>query len=303
MKSKLFCVLCLCVVVLLIQSEARGQTLSTNKPVLAAIIAPDVKSVHEGIRSYTVTSAYQKGPNKLEVLLPDNYSPTNHYRVLYLLPVNAGTDGPWGSGIVEARRLNLQNQYQMICVAPAYEILPWYGDNPDQPGVRQSSYVLDVVIPFVDREFSTVTNKEGRLLVGFSKSGFGALGLLLMHPDTFGKVAVFDSFVNLPKMKFYTEWGLADTYGPMENFDRYEVLNLLSQQKSLFQKGPCRITILAGGPGSRIGVDALQSKLKDNNIPYVYILGSNMPHTWTSGWLAPAVASIAQPEPVVPARP
>jgi len=301
MKLKLFFVFC--VVVFWSQRSAQSQASPTNAPAVSTEITADAKSVHEGIRSYTVTSAYQKGPNKLEVLLPDNYSPTNHYRVLYLLPVNAGTDGQWGSGIVEARRLNLDNQYQIICVAPAYEILPWYGDNPDQPDVRQSSYVTDVVIPFVDKEFSTVTNKEGRLLVGFSKSGFGALGLFLMHPDTFGKVAVFDSFVNLPKLKFYKEWGLADTYGPLENYDRYEVLNLLGQQKSLLQKGPCRITILAGGPGSRIGVDALQSKLKDNNIPYIYILGSNMPHTWTSGWLAPAVASIAQPEPIEPKKP
>ena len=266
---------------------------NTNKPAVTTDIKLDGQPVHEGIRCYTVTSAYQKGPNKLEVLLPDNYSPTNHYRVLYLLPVNAGTDGQWGSGIVEARRLHLQNQYQMICVAPAYEILPWYGDNPDQTAVRQSSYVLDVVIPFVDQTFSTVTNKEGRLLTGFSKSGFGALGLFLMHPDTFGKVAVFDSFVNLPQLKNYTEWGLAETYGPMENFDRYDVLELMRKQKTILQKPPCRITILAGGPGSRIGVDALQSKLKDYNIPYIYILGSTMEHTWTSGWLAPAVASIA----------
>jgi len=204
---------------------------NTSKSAVTTEIKLDDQAVHAGIRSYTVTSAYQKGPNKLEVLLPDDYSPTNHYRVLYLLPVNAG----------------------------------------------------------------------GRP-VGQRHRG-GALGLFLMHTDTFGKVAVFDSFVNLPKLKFYKEWGLAETYGPMENYDRYEVLNLFGQQKSLLQKGPCRITILAGGPGSRIGVDALQSKLKDNNIPYIYILGSTMPHTWTSGWLAPAVASISQPEPVVPAKP
>ena len=279
-----------------------AEPVATNLPAIPKWISLDPTNVHAGIRAYTVTCGYQRGPNKLEVLLPDNYSPTNRYRVLYLLPVNAGTKGPWGSGIVEVQRLNMQNQYQLICVAPAFEILPWYGDNPENPRARQSSYVTDVVIPFVDREFSTATNKESRLLVGFSKSGFGALGLFLMHPDTFGKVAVFDSFVNLPKLKFYTEWGLAETYGPTENFDRYEVLNLLGQQKSLLQNGPCRITILAGGPGSRIGVDALQSKLKDNNIPYIYILGSTMPHTWTSGWLAPAVASIAQPEPIEPPK-
>lgn len=282
------------------QLAAQGQTSPAQMAGISPLITQDVKSVHDGIRSYTVTSAYQKGPNKLEILLPDDYSPTHRYRVLYLLPVNAGTDGPWGSGIVEARRLNLHNQYQIICVAPAYEILPWYGDNPDKPDVRQSSYVTDVVIPFVDRELSTVATKDGRLLVGFSKSGFGALGLFLTHPDTFGKVAIFDSFVYLPELKFYTEWGLSETYGPMENFDRSNVIELLRKQKDLFQKPPVRMTILAGGPGSRTGVDALQSRLKDFNIPYIYILGSIMAHTWTSGWLSPAVASIVQPEPVEP---
>ena len=66
---------------------------------------------------YTVICGYQKGPNEVEVLLPDDYSAAKRYR-WYMLPVNTGTNGPWGSSIVEAKKANLQNQYQFIFVAP-----------------------------------------------------------------------------------------------------------------------------------------------------------------------------------------
>ena len=135
-------------------------------------ITPDAQSVNPGIRSYTVISAYQKSPNKLEVLLPDTYASDKKYPVVYLLPVNTGTSGQWGSGIVEAKKANLQNAFGLIFVAPAYDTQPWFGDNPIRPDIRQDSYLLDVVLPFIDKEFSTVPGARGRMLVGFSKSGW-----------------------------------------------------------------------------------------------------------------------------------
>lgn len=266
------------------------------------VITADAESVHKGIRCYTVVSAFQKGPNKLEVLLPDNLTTTRCYPVVYLLPVNPGTDGQWGSGIVEAQKSNLHNQYQMIFVAPAYEIWPWFGDNPEKPEVRQSSYILNVIVPFIEKEFPVKADKENRLLIGFSKSGLGALGLFLMHPELFGRIAIFDPAIGAISEKQYKEWGLIETYGPRENFDKYDPLELLRAQAPLLSKQPQRITLLGGGPGSRIGVDALHSRLRDFKVPYVYILGSDMAHTWTSGWLPLAVSSIAYPFPEAPKK-
>jgi S-formylglutathione hydrolase FrmB len=259
----------------------------------ATSISLDNPSVNPGIRSYTVVSDYQKGPNKVEVLLPDDYSDDKHYPVVYLLPVNTGVSGPWGSGIVEAKKANLQNQYEMIFVAPAYDTVPWFGDNPSRPEVRQDGYLLDVVVPFIDREFSTVKDAQGRFLIGFSKSGLGAWSLFLMHLDVFGQVAIFDSYLGPPTEEQWTKWGFIDTYGTRENYDQYDPLILLEKQKEVLQKGPQRITLLGGGPGARVGVDLYHTKLEDEKIPFVYIQGSGMQHNWYSGWLPLAVAGMA----------
>jgi enterochelin esterase-like enzyme len=261
------------------------------------VITRDTQSVNPGTRSYTVISAYQKRPNELEVLLPDDYSPDKKYRVVYMLPVNTGTTGQWGSSIVEARKANLQNAYDMIFVAPAYDTQPWFGDNPVHPETQQDTYMLDVVVPFIDKEFSTVAEARGRMLIGFSKSGLGAWQLFLMHLDVFEQVAIFDSYQGQPSQEQWKTWGFVDTYGTRENFDTYDPLKLLDQDKEVLQKEPRRITLLGGGPGPRVGVDLYRTKLEDYKIPHIYVHGTYMQHNWYSGWLPLAVAGMAYPEP------
>jgi S-formylglutathione hydrolase FrmB len=261
----------------------------------APAITRDKTSVNPGILSFTVVSNYQKGPDELEALLPDDYTANKRYPVVYLLPVNTGTTGQWGSSIVEAKKANLQNQYQMIFVAPAYDTQPWFGDNPLRPEIRQNSYMLDVVIPFIDKEFSTIAEAKGRFLIGFSKAGLGAWSLFLGHLDLFGQVAIFDSYLGPPTEEQWTTWGLQDTYGTRKNYDNYDPLLLLEKDKKLLEVQPRRITLLGGGPGSRVGVDLYHTKLQDDHIPYIYIQGSYMEHNWYSGWLPLAVAGMAYP--------
>jgi hypothetical protein len=109
-------------------------------------------------------------------------------------------------------------------------------------------------------------------------------------------VAIFDSFQGQPSQLQWNAWGFRDTYGTRDNFDKYDPLNLLSEEKEVLQKCPRRITILGGGPGSRVGVDFYHTKLQDFKIPYIYIQGSSMQHNWYSGWLPLAVAGMAYPD-------
>ena len=77
----------------------------------APTIEKDAQPVNPGTLCYTVTSDYQTGPNKLEVLLPDKVDPGKKYPVLYTLPVNVGATGNWGSAIVELQKMNVQNSF------------------------------------------------------------------------------------------------------------------------------------------------------------------------------------------------
>lgn len=255
-------------------------------------ITPDATPETPGVLSWTVTSPYQEGPNKLEVLLPQPLKPGRKYPVVYCLPVNATTKGDWGHPLTEAIKLDLPNRHQAIFVTPAYAVLPWFGDNPQRPEMRQNQYLIDVVIPFIESQYPADATPRGRYLVGFSKSGHGALGLFLRQPDFFSKVAVFENWWGVPNDEQWTQWGFATCYGTRENFDAYDPQLLIDKRKEQLAAGPTRIAVLLGGPGARLGVEGLLGKLRDRRIPHTEIRNAAMAHTWTSGWLPLAVAAI-----------
>jgi hypothetical protein len=229
------------------------------------------------------------------VLLPDKLEPGRKYPVLYVLPVNTGTDGNWGSGIVELQKLDVQNRYGVIVVAPAFDVEPWYGDMPkptdaSQPWIRQQGYVTDVVIPFIDKEFPTETEK-GRYLITFSKGGFGGLGLLLRNPGLFYKSAVDDCADPMPSTVIFNTWGMVASYGTLANFDENFNLVRLLHTDSVAKAfaGSDRRVILIAGSFSYGGVNIVRQGLDDAKIPYIDMVLPGMGHSWNAGWLNLAV--------------
>ncbi|MBC8039070.1 MAG: hypothetical protein H7Y06_00855 [Opitutaceae bacterium] len=260
-----------------------------------------------GIVSFSVTApGYQKGTNRLEVLCPDVMPAGKRFPVLIVLPVNTGIDGNWGSPIEEMRKLNLHNLYQVICVVPAYDVEPWFGDMPAAPAsggprIRQQAYVTDVVVPLLDREFPTQAERSGRFLIGFSKSGFGAFGLLLRNPGMFDRAAIYDCADPVPKADIYDSWGFSASYGPRANFDKeFHIPTLIARNKEHFQGNTRRITLLAGSLAYG-GVETIHTALKENKVAYTYLVFPGMGHSWNAGWLKLAAASLL-PNPPPPAR-
>ena len=118
--------------------------------------------------------------------------PATQYPVLYVLPVYANPK-PAAAAINQARAENLHNRFDLICVTPSFDTIPWYFDDPADPRIRQDAYMVHAVVPFVEKKYPAAAEPRGRLLVGFSKSGWGAFTLLLRHPDVFGRAASFDA--------------------------------------------------------------------------------------------------------------
>ena len=263
-------------------------------------ITPDAPSVNPGIRSYTVISGYQKGPNALEVLLPDDYTPSKKYPVVYLLPVNTGTSGQWGSGIVEARKANLQNAFGLIFVAPAYDTQPWFGDNPIRSDIRQNSYLLDVVLPFIDKEFSTVPGARGTHVGRLQQERPGRVAAI---PDAPRPVRSGRHFRQLPGPAHSGAMEHLGFRGHLQHAGKLRCVRP-TQTARPTEAGSSeesrRITLIGGGPGVRVGVDWYRTKLEDDKIPHVYMHGTYMQHNWYSGWLPLAVTSMVYPEAVAP---
>ncbi len=160
----------------------------------------EAKRDNHGFLVHSVRSPYQAGETEIRVLLPDGWEEANRlYPVVYVLPVEARNERRYGDSLLEVKRHGLHNEFQAIFVAPSFSHLPWYADHPSNPEIRQETYFLRVVVPWIEGRYPARTEPEGRLLLGFSKSGCGAWSLLLRHPDLFGKAAAWDAPLSLER--------------------------------------------------------------------------------------------------------
>lgn len=239
----------------------------------------------DGLITYTVTSEYLAKPNAVEVLLPDKVDPAKRYPVLYVLPVNAAGQDKWGNGMAEARRQDVHNQYGLICVAPGFDSLPWYADHPTDTAIRQEAYLLKVVLPLIESRHPALAEPRGRLLVGFSKSGWGAFSLLLRHPDVFGRAAAWDAPL---MMTTPTKFGTPDIFATQETFDAYRIDRLLERRAEALKAGPPRLILMGYG---NFPADTVKTheKMIALGIPHVYDNATKRTHDWHSGWFAEAV--------------
>jgi enterochelin esterase-like enzyme len=233
--------------------------------------------MQRGLATYVITSDYQEKPCPVWVLLPDKFDKAAQYKVLYILPALEAGDN---EGMREAKKLGLADKYNIICVGPGYSRMPWYGDNPNNPKIRYDSYLPDVIVPFIDKTYPTIAKPEGRVLVGFSKSGLGAVSELLRHPEVFGRAGAWDA----PLL----EDGLrADYYGTKENFMKeYYIPNLLARRAEMLKNQPARIAITGVGWG---GIEAGHKKMEELKIPHHFNPNPKVNHEWKSGWLGPLV--------------
>ncbi len=136
---------------------------------------------------------------QLPIILPPDYeSSGKRYPVIY------GLTGFTGSGPmllnVSAWQPNLQQRIDRLMAEgklhPAIYVLPdcftRYGGsqyvNSTAIG-RYEDYVVDELVPHVDRTYRTIAGPAGRGVFGKSSGGYGALTLGMRHPEVFGAVA------------------------------------------------------------------------------------------------------------------
>lgn len=232
---------------------------------------------------HQIESPFQPGNLDIRVLLPDHLEAGKTYPVVYVLPVEAQAGTRWGDPVAEVRKNDLQNSYGVICVFPQFAQLPWYADHPTDPAIRQESYFLKSVLPLIEQTYPVLPGRPGRLLIGFSKSGFGAWSLLLRHPDLFEGAAAFDA----PLMQETpNKYGMGPIFGTQENFDRYCIPPLLKKRAEEL-RGPSRLVLIGAGNFEREHTQ-MHALLNELQVAHKYVAGPGREHSWGSGWLPQA---------------
>ena len=235
-----------------------------------------------GVTQYTILSPYQRGRTTLRLVGPTDGTSGMEQRFLFVLPVEPGEGNRYGDGLFEVLRHRLHTRHHLVVVAPSFSDWPWYADHPSDPQIRQESYLLNVIIPLVGRLYPTA--RPRRLLLGFSKSGWGAMTLILRHPDLFDAACVWDAPLMMDRPGRYNSGAVFQT---QESFENYRVSYLLQKNAGAFRAAK-RIG-LVGYCNFRDDMQQTHELLDRLNVPHVYVGGSRHDHAWDSGWVEEAV--------------
>src|SRR5579862_1347017 len=122
------------------------------------------KKDSSGFLIHEVQSAFQAGTTEIRVLLPDVTAKGQRYPAVFVLPVEAGKESRYGDGLLEIKKTGLHTRYKAVFVAPTFSHLPWYADHPKSDVIRQESYFLKVVVPFIDQNYPVQAGAAGHLL-------------------------------------------------------------------------------------------------------------------------------------------
>lgn len=146
-------------------------------------------------------------------LPPDYESSSRRYPVLYLLHGYSDDETGWTQfGEVKAiadRQLSKEEMTSMIIVMPDAGI-SWYINSYDGKVLYEDFFVREL-IPFVDGNYRTRTDRQYRAVAGLSMGGHGTLMMAMKHPDLFSSAAPLSAAV----------WTDAEITGmPDENWSR-----------------------------------------------------------------------------------
>jgi len=284
MKKMVLALLCVC---LALPAYAGATGLTVSNP----------QTDGNGVVSYDAASAYNgPGTTRLRVLAPTSPGHVTH-KFIYVLPVapNAQDQDLFGDGLEGLRALNVHNLYNAHLIAPSFEVMPWYADHDSNPDRRYESFVVNDLVPWVQANLG-VTGEEEHWLVGLSKAGFGSVTLLFRNPTVFSAAAAWDFPAEQPDTN---EFSMPDNYGTETNFQsNYRLTDAwIAARKAPFQTATrlwlSHDSVTFGGtPTFLEEVDVFAGRLQAQGVQFLRTGGAARIHSWTSGWLPEAVASL-----------
>jgi enterochelin esterase-like enzyme len=184
----------------------------------------------------TVNSALLGKPMRINIHLPPEYDQSVRYPVIYLFHGVDANEDAWfpymGMEKTADQMISSKQIKPVILVAP--EMDNSFGINSADTyshesvgthGIdmgRYEDYLCQELIPFIDSQYSTVANREGRYIGGFSMGGFIALHTSFLHSDLFSRVcgnspAVWtdDNITDYAKQLLYPTEALKDQRDPL----------------------------------------------------------------------------------------
>lgn len=182
--------------------------------------------LHQSFHSTTLNRDYV-----FNIYLPDNYQASGlRYPVLYLLHGNLGTEESWvrnGNIAQTADALTAAGKIPAQLIVVPADPKFWWADGAEEKSL--TAFVNDLV-PHIDENFRTLSQREGRAIGGYSAGGFGAVNIALQFPEMFAAAAPLSPAVYVPVPPNDSSAVLQDTFLTNGEFDPrvWESMNWVS---------------------------------------------------------------------------
>lgn len=157
-------------------------------------------------------------------VLPPNYETETKTRfpVLYLLHGLTGHYDNWTS---RTKLTEYAMKYHFIIITPEGND-GWYTDSATVPTEKYESYIIQELLPDVQKRYRTIEAREGRAIAGLSMGGYGSLKFGIKYPDKFAFAGSMSGALSVVRL---TE---ATLNNPALNFVRPSVMQAYGKDDS-----------------------------------------------------------------------
>jgi S-formylglutathione hydrolase FrmB len=136
-----------------------------------------------GVKTYRLDSKLMKRQIPYALVLPKDYETNKiaRFPVIYLLH---GGGGNYQTYLTRPNLIEMFQQHQVIVVTVEGGV-SFYTDSATVPNDKYESYIVQELIPEVDKNFRTVAGRNGRAVAGISMGGYGAMKFGIKYPQLF----------------------------------------------------------------------------------------------------------------------
>ncbi len=203
-----------------------------------------------------VYSPVMKKNLKAAVTLPSSYTDSNSkFPVLYLLHGGSGAFDDWHKKVTNPGLVNkMAEDYNLIIVTPGVGPASYYFDSPIMDSVQYETYIIEELIPEIDKKYRTLAKKESRAITGLSMGGHGAITLSAKHPELFVAAGSMSGVMNIDTRM----WKVPEDFQKLRT----------SQQKAMLGED-----LTYDAPFSTFTAVGLVNKIKENGLALTLDIG------------------------------
>lgn len=202
------------------------------------------------------------------VITPDGYKKRNKkFPVVYLLHGHGGNYATWVKSFKEVAPQVDKYGFIVVCVDGNSS---WYFDSPIDPKIKYETYIVNELVPFIDKKYKTIANRGARAIAGLSMGGHGALYLSFKHQQLFGAAGSMSGGVDF--RPFPEKWNIKRRLGSITEFPENWNKNTVTTMLELIQSNNLKLIIDCGVDDFFIDVNReLHQKMLSLKIDHDYI--------------------------------